>query len=338
MLFRSLTGYLTSIAVDAGGNPHIVYFDGTRDDLNYAYFDGAEWHISVIDGEVSGKADNTFTTLIIDPAGNLHVAYTDAINGDLKYAHSSSGAVWEIEPVDTAGEVGAYPAMALDGLNQPYISYGKTVDTISGLYVAFFDEDSVWTRRELDTTGEVYFTSVAVASDGEIHIGYLIGSFGVASLRYMTGSDFIWLRDTVAGPGSLGSFCSIDLGAGETPSIAYISTAGDDRLNLATRVGDNWTTETVDEASVGLTGLFCSLLFDSSNNPRIGFQSIQPGTSGWQYLARYASRANGSWTVETADSVGVVGFYLDLAIDGSGRPHLSYQDLQHADLKYAIKR
>ncbi len=334
-----LTGYFTSVAVDATGLPHIVYFDGTRDDLNYAYFDGTEWHIALIDPDVFGKASTTFTTLVIDSQGRLHVAYTDAENGDLKYARSDDGAVWDIQPVDTVGAVGVYPAMALDAVNQPYISYGKTVDTVSGLYVAFLEGDSLWTRLQLDTTGEVSFSSIAVEPDGEMHIAYQMGLYGFASLRYTTGNNFLWLRDTLAGPGSLGQYCSIDLGAGNVPSIAYSSGTGSWKLNLATRSGSDWTVETVDESATGTTGLFCTLLFDSANRPRIGYHEEVPGAGAEvRCLVKYAVKNSGAWGIEIADSLGVVGAYLDLAIDSEGRPHLSYQDRENSDLKYAVKR
>ena len=42
-----------------------------------------------------------------------------------------------------------------------------------------------------------------------------------------------------------------------------------------------------------------------------------------------------SWSVVTVDAVESVGFYGSLAVDGSGRLHLSYWDFTNRDLKYA---
>ena len=45
------------------------------------------------------------TSLALDSSGNPHISYYDATNNDLKYA-SWNGASWNIQIVDSAGDVG----------------------------------------------------------------------------------------------------------------------------------------------------------------------------------------------------------------------------------------
>ena len=66
-----------------------------------------------------GKWD---TSLALDGAGNPAISYYDRTNEDLKYA-KWNGTSWDIETVDSAGNVGYDTSLALDGAGNPAISY-----------------------------------------------------------------------------------------------------------------------------------------------------------------------------------------------------------------------
>jgi hypothetical protein len=78
-----------------------------------------------------------------------------------------------------------------------------------------------------------------------------------------------------------------------------------------------------------------SLAFDASGNPHISYNDNTNNILDGDL--KYASNVGGSWTTETVDSAGDVGYYNSLAFDASGNPHISYFDNTNKDLKYASK-
>ena len=50
---------------------------------------------------------------------------------------------------------------------------------------------------------------------------------------------------------------------------------------------------------------------------------------------KYATNVSGSWVATTVDSSGQVGEYTSIALDSSGKAHISYLDDTNYGLKYA---
>jgi hypothetical protein len=106
-------------------------------------------------------------------------------------------------------------------------------------------------------------------------------------------------------------------------------------LALAPRVSAlNWTIELVDGSSVRV-GNYNSIALDPSGLPHIAYFDFD-----YQTL-RYAKRLpSGTWQIEFPDPQlggSSVGQTPSIAVDSSGRPHISYHDLANKDLKYVTK-
>jgi hypothetical protein len=171
-------GKYGSIAIDSNDALHISYRDSTLDDLKYATCSSSctsasSWTISTIDsvGNVGSR-----TSIAIDSNDAVHISYHDITNGALKYATDQTGS-WANTTVDSVGTVGKYTSIAIDSNDVVHISYydatnkdlkyasnmQSSIQTGVGNVIRFIDRDT-----KVGHEG----TSIAVDSNGDVHISY----------------------------------------------------------------------------------------------------------------------------------------------------------------------
>ena len=106
-----------SIAIDAAGDPHIVYRSWSGWKLKYATLNPSSpnWQVSTIE-TTGGSGDGTgeSNSIIIDEGGMMHVAYTDETNGVLRYATKSTGVTVTNEVTIKFGQLGSVTADVID--------------------------------------------------------------------------------------------------------------------------------------------------------------------------------------------------------------------------------
>jgi hypothetical protein len=328
-------GESNSLALDAEGHPHISYVDWTNKALKYAYYDGSNWIVETING--AGYIRGGDTSLALDGQGRPHISYCTTEYGEgycleLRYAYYD-GSAWVTETVD-GGNIGdgESSSLALDAEDRPHISYHAG----GGLRYAYHD-GTAWITETLESGHTVGgATSLVLDAAGRPRISYF--QMGISGqLRYAYRDEQGWHVEHVYTTGHDARGNSLALDSAGRPRISF-QKAGPlfGGLSYAYLDGQAWHIEDLDGDVSSYTGADCSLKLDAADRPHISYYFLGSGYEPGFDL-RYAHYDGTAWITETVDAGGDVGSYTSLALDSSGRPHISYYDATHGDLRYAYR-
>ncbi len=190
-----------SIALDAEGHPHIVFFGPGYEGLKYAYYDGSQWHIETVHGNMAGGEP----TIALDDSGHPHVLYLhmDGEYDSLEYAYHD-GTSWHSETIvpSSLQTLILSPSLALDASGRPRISFGFCIPvgvaggpggtTICVYALAYgYRNAGQWHLETVDFGGNVgEYTSLALDASGHPHIGYHDSIYGVLKHAYFDGAHW----------------------------------------------------------------------------------------------------------------------------------------------------
>ncbi len=291
----------------------ILFFISTS--LTYA-----DWQIETVDTGNVGS----FTSLMLDSQGYPWIAYYDAANGDLKLA-TFDGTLWQINAVDSDGDLGLYCSMALDADDNPHIVYCIAVGfNDQRLKYASYD-GTEWQIDTIDSGGITgTWCTIALDSEENPNLAYVKGS----ELVYAAYDGSEWTMTTLDEAGSVIWFSSIALDANDTSHIMFQDHANGD-LKYAVYGRDTWSFFTLD--SDDEVGLLPSIAIDSGTFPHVAYFDQT------NIDLKYTYRDADGWQSETVDTEGNVGSYPALALDRSDTPFIAYYDAGNSDLKLATK-
>ncbi len=262
-------------------------------------------------------------------------------------------AVDEDEEAEFTNDWGSWLSMTADLDGNPVVSYyDKTKGALGFATATISDEGEVeWTHEEVDGYADASgldsgdrgkYSSMAVAADGTVWIGYQDVRNKV--LRWARkGSDGIWVNgmaDTGGGATpDAGHFAALALDTYGMPVIAHHDRAkGHLRVAHYDEATATFSAVVVDEGTPATLEDGSELEADVGNYASIAI------VDGIEYIAYY-DIANGdlklawggpsSYTIETVDTEGDVGQWPSIVID-AGQIHIAYHDVTNQDLKYVV--
>lgn len=212
--------------------------------------------------------------------------------------------------MDSAGEVGLHPSIALDSSGFPHIAYFDQSN--EDLKYALWNGAS-WEIEVIDSEGSKGFDpSLEIDSFGNSHISYGGQSGVYRELLYAHGNGSSWDIETVDSSGySQGWYTSLELDTNGYPHISYaINDTSIQGVKYARWNGSSWQVDIIDSS-----GFEISLGLDNSDNPHISYISDNSELT-------YATWNGSSWEIEILETV--KPGETSLAIDANGNPAISF--------------
>ncbi|MCK4688810.1 MAG: T9SS type A sorting domain-containing protein [Candidatus Marinimicrobia bacterium] len=268
---------VTSIALDESENPHIAFFSGGM--LHRAWWNGSTWQKEEVDGNAS-----EYNSIAIDGDGYPHIAYRYYKDGPyLKYAYKDASG-WHRSIADSLPTDSYLTSMALDGNNNPHISYynGSGYD----LKYAYWD-GSNWLTETVDAVGSRVGKYNSIALDS---LDYPCIAYSDDGVKYARWNGSAWQIETVDPGNGYGFYTSLALDANDRPHISS-GVYGSD-LRYAYWDGSDWQIEVVDN-TVGCD--WTSLAIDDSGYCHIAYNDGSDSAN-----LKYAKRILTTGVEETA--------------------------------------
>ena len=121
---ESVSRSVSSLALDADGNPHVAYVTHFAAGLRYAYKDGDGWQVQVVTSAASSSAG---VSLALDSDNRPHLSYAGGSTGlEMRYAFHD-GVTWQFETIDPIS-AGGNISLALRADGTPIASYVQEVE------------------------------------------------------------------------------------------------------------------------------------------------------------------------------------------------------------------
>jgi hypothetical protein len=171
--FEGQTGKWNSISVDAQGMVHASYDSYLKGELKYAFWNGKEWHVSVVDSSGGGGMGNS---VVVNRDGKAQISYEH--DDKLLYAWQTPTS-WKVETINQISTSGSWlgfrSRQALDLQGNPHVVY----EDGGAVQHAFWD-GSRWQIQLVSPRGiEQYrYSDIATDQEGTIYIAFRDASDG----------------------------------------------------------------------------------------------------------------------------------------------------------------
>jgi len=182
---REGTGKFNTLALDAEGNPHIVYSNIVSYDLEYAHWDGTQWVHNTPNTRKSSGGILGASGLAIDANGNPYFVYIELANHLLKFTYRD-GNTWQTEvlqPLSAKSDQIDRISMKFDHKNRLHIAY---IDYSKNELKYGLRSEGSWKIEVVDPgTDSVATPSLALDQNDIPHIAYFDETSGAVRVAHM---------------------------------------------------------------------------------------------------------------------------------------------------------
>jgi BNR repeat-like domain len=289
--------YVPDIAVDAVGNPHVVWerlMDGHYEVFYRKSTDGGTtWLASQRLTWNSG--DSMEPVIAVDSTGSLHVAWYDYTPGNYEVYYRKSkdgGATWSAGKRLTWTSFDSYEvSLALDLSDNPHVVWYE--DTPAGNYEIYYkrskDGGTTWStaRRLTATTTDSQYPVIAVDTSGYLYVAwseYIPGNSELYGKKSEDGGD-TWSGKRVTFTAGYSTFPDMVTDSSGSLHIVWAeSTPGNYEIyyKKTTDGGDTWSTKRL-TFTVGYS-TFPDIAVDSSGNAHVVWHDDTPGNYEIYYI------------------------------------------------------
>ena len=217
----------SAIIIDGNDNAYIAYQDRGQSKLKFATNKSGSWITYAPDtGGYNIAYPGYYSSLAMDHQGQFHIAHYDSDNDDLRYSTGIPNGAWNTDVVDSSGDTGRNPSIAIDAAGDPHIVY-RSWNGWKLKYATLNPSSPNWQVSTIENGGSVGDgtgeSNSIIIDDGTIHVAYTDETNGV--LRYATKSTGVSVTNEITVKfGQLGSVTADVLDDGTirftTPAVA----------------------------------------------------------------------------------------------------------------------
>ncbi len=342
-------GESCALALDGDGVAHLHYIAGNGDgglepgEFRYATNAGGGWSIERLEGTISSHQP---TSIAVDRGGGVHIAYLHRDDYSLRYRTRVDDS-WEMEIVEISGAYGEGNSLALDGDGAAHVAYhaldGCLVDACDTHLFHATNESGAWATQQVTDSGNTNGGSIALGSDGRIHITYTVGVWqGDFEVRRAVRDGDEWsdelLTDVTRGEDTFwGGTCCTGL-AIDDDGAAHVSIPGDNLRYMTDAPGDWHEEDLVEKGWDAYLNVLALGAGRSLHTVWAAYARAGNYLDGEIHWARAEEIEPGRlrWTSETIDAIERVDTDVSLVVDPSGLPHVAFVDGAD-DLVYAVR-
>tara|TARA_B100001741_G_scaffold134525_2_gene110834 strand:- start:2078 stop:5197 length:3120 start_codon:yes stop_codon:yes gene_type:complete len=189
----------SALLIDSNDNAYIAYQDRDQSKLKFTTNKSGSWIAYAPDtGGYNIAYPGYFSSLAMDDQGQFHIAHYDSDNDDLRYSTGVPNGAWNTDVVDSSGDTGRNPSIAIDAAGDPHIVY-RSWNGWKLKYATLNPSSPDWQVSTIETgsvgdgTGES--NSIFIDDEGTMHVAYTDETNGV--LRYATKSTGVTVTNEI---------------------------------------------------------------------------------------------------------------------------------------------